>query len=300
MLRPTRFLEAALGTGGGWAGLCDGHRSIEGIAQVGGIDVQIAQEALTGLYAAGLVVEVDAGPVPPLLFLEHARRLADLWRNRAQAEQPALAAAFAGGGYSRRLATGFLLEASHFIRSAPAHISAAIAHCPDEDARLVLSAYLAEEYWHGTWMKESLCEAGLTTEDIERAVPLPATQAVIHGWNHAAHTDALLYAGLIAITEGQASAEHDPKALFARTVAQGVLSEAAWRPYFEHLACDEAADHLRCSRALYARADGLGRPRRDALRRGLVTHVELVLAMERSILEFYGDRTGPSVYSIEP
>ena len=37
---------------------------------------------------------------------------------------------------------------------------------------MMFSEYLAEEYWHGIWIEQSLRAAGLTDDDLNRAIPL--------------------------------------------------------------------------------------------------------------------------------
>jgi hypothetical protein len=298
VLAPTRFLRLAAQPARVPA-LCDGRRSIAAIAKGGRIALPLAQELLGDLYREGLVAEVGEAAVPPVLFLEHARALALHQRREAQERRPALAARFARGDYTRRLAVGYLVEALHFIGGAASHIGAAIAHAPDERLRGLLAEYLEEEHWHGSLMEQALRAAGLGDDEIAAAQPLPATLAVMNAWRHAAGTDLLLYGGLVAITESGAADAGTAEATFARTVAQGVLEEAAWRPYFEHAVGDGDADHLALSRALFAGAGRLPRARRDALRRALLLHTEGVLEMEHAIIAYYGPAEGPRVHRLD-
>jgi hypothetical protein len=293
VLAPTRFIAH------GSSALCDGRRTIEEIARDGGIELELAIDLCTSLYANASVSDAGDTTVAPLLFLEHVRALCARVRRTSLDAQPALDALFASGAYTPRLAIGYLVEVTHFISTAAAHIASAIASSPDAEVQLALSEYLAEEYWHGDWMKRSLIAAGLSERDFERAIPLPATRAVIDAWQLAARTDLLLYGGLIAVTESSANEAAELEALFERTVSQNVLSEAAWRPYFEHAFGDSGADHLAYGSVIYARAEPMSRARRDALRDRLLLHTQSVLAMERAIIEFYGADRGPSVHSVE-
>jgi hypothetical protein len=279
--------------------LCDGRRTIQEIARDGGIDLDITLTLVSRLYAEGLVCETCDGAVPPLLFLEHARALCARLRQEGLGVRSGLEDLFLSGSYSRRLAVGYLLEVTHFIRGAASHISAAIAHTRDDRIQLLLSRYLEEEYWHGTWMERSLTAAGLSELEIGRALPLPATLAVVNSWRYAAQTDLLLYGGLIAITESGTGETSQIETLFSKTIEQGVLPDAAWRPYFEHALGDGSADHLAYSRAIFSGSGALSRARRDALRRMLLLHVVSVLQMEHAIIAFYSAAEGPPVHALE-
>jgi hypothetical protein len=301
ILAPTRFLRElpALGEDSAGASLCDGRRTLAEVAREAGIEPALAVDLLSRLYAEGLICETGPAPVPPLLFLEHARSLCLRWRRARLAPTGGLEAAFAEGAYSRRLAIGYLLEVTHIVRGAAGHIAAAIAHAPDERLQLLLSEYLEDEYWHGSWMEQALRAAGLSEDDLARALPLPATLAVLNSWRHAAQTDLLLYGGLIAITESGPDETTQVEALFRKTLAQGVLPEAAWRPYFEHAFGDGVADHLAHGRAIFAAAGPLARPRRDALRRLLLLHTEGLVLQEHALLDFYSAAEGPAVHDLD-
>jgi hypothetical protein len=299
ILAPTRFLHTlpALAAPNGDM-LCDGRRTIADVAREAGVEPHLAVDVLSRLYAEGLVRETDRSPVPPVLFLEHARSFCLRYRREKLSRAASLESTLAGGGYSPRLATGYLLEVTHVVRGAAGHIAAAIAHTSDAALQLLLSEYLEDEYWHGAWMEGALRGAGLSDGDIARALPLPATLAVLNSWRYAAHTDLLLYGGLIAITESGPSEGAEIEALFQETVARGVLPEAAWRPYFEHAVGDSAADHLSHGRAIFAAAGPLAQGRREALRQLLLLHTEALVLQENAVLEFYGPAAGPPVYDL--
>ncbi len=297
VLAPTRFLGRLVDVPSG-ARLCDGRRTLEQVARDAGVEPTLAVELLSRLYAEGLLCDVGPRPVPPLLFLEHARSLCLRFRRERLAPRAGLEAAFASGAYSKRLATGYMLEVTHVVRGAAGHIAAAIAHACDERLQLGLSEYLEDEYWHGELMERALRAAGLSEDELARALPLPETLAVLNSWRQAAHTDLLLYGGLIAITESGADETAQVEALFRKTLAQGVLPEAAWRPYFEHAFGDGAADHISHGRAIFAAAGVIAPPRRDALRRQLLLHTEGLVLQERAILEFYSAALGPAVYEL--
>ena len=300
ILAPTRFLRGLVAQGGppASAALCDGRRSLADVARAAGLEPGLALELLSRLYAEGLVCETGDAPVPPLLFLEHARSLCLRWRRARLEPGRGLEAAFAGGAYSRRFAIGYMVEVMHIVRGAAGHIAAAIAHAADERLQLRLSEYLEDEYWHGELMENALRAAGLSDAELARAQPLPATLAVSSSWRHAAHTDLLLYGGLIAITESGPDETSDVEAQFQKTTAQGVLPEAAWRPYFEHAFGDGAADHLSHGKAIFAAAGPLPRARRDALRRLMLSHTEALMLQEQAIIDFYWAAEGPAVHDV--
>ncbi len=299
VLRPTRWArDAAVGEPAGPA-LCDGRRTLAQLADAAGLALGPAVELLSALYAQGLVAEAGEAPVPPLLFLDHARSLCLRLRRELLAARPGLEATFAAGAYSRRLAVGYLVEVTHVIAGAASHISAAIAQAGEAATGRLLCEYLEDEHWHGAWMERALVAAGLDEDTRARALPLSATQAVLDSWRRAAHADLMLYGGLIAITESGPEDAAQVEQLFRRTVAQGVLPEAAWRPCFEHAFGDSGADHLALSRSLLAEAWGLSPQRRDALRRSLLLHAEGVVRMEHAILDFYAAAEGPPVHALE-
>jgi len=300
VLVPTRFLGGAQPSAEAAGGaLCDGRRTLAELAREGGLDLDLARTLLSRLYAQGLVCETGSALVPSSLFLEHAQGLCWRWRRARLGHGPALEACFASGSYSRRLATGYLLEVTHVVRGAAGHIAAAIAHASDEGLQLRLSEYLEDEYWHGELMERALKGAGLGQQELARAVPLPATQAVLNSWRHAAHTDLLLYGGLIAITESATDESSAIVELFHRTLAQRVLPEAAWRPYFEHAFGDSAADHVSHGRAIFEAAGPLLPSRRDQLRRALLLHSEALVLQERAVLSFYAEAEGPAAHALE-
>lgn len=294
VLRATRWAGAAEGTA-----LCDGRRPLRDVAEQAGMEPGRAVELLSALYARGLLAETGETPVPPLLFLDHARALCLRLRRERLLARPGLEAAFASGRYSRRLAVGYLVEVTHVVRGAAGHIAAAIARAREEDVQASLCGYLEDEHWHGAWMERALEAAGLDAATVAGAVPLPATQATLDSWRRAAHTDLLLYGGLIAITESGAEDAAPVQELFERTVAQGILPEAAWRPAFEHAFGDSGADHLSLGRALFAGAGFLPAARRDGLRRALLLHAAGAVEMEHAIVDFYSPAEGPPVHALE-
>ena len=299
VLAPTRFLRELPGQASAGAALCDGRRTLAEVARDAGLAPDLVRELLSQLYAEGLVHETGEGPVPAVLFFEHVRTLCLRWRRAKLSLRPGVEPLFSAGTYSKRLALGYLLEVTHIVRGAASHIAAAIAHASDERLQLMLSEYLEDEYWHGSWMDQALRGGGLSEEDLVRALPLPATLAVLNSWRNAGQTDLLLYGGLIGITESGPGEEGQTEALFRATLGQGVLPEAAWRPYFEHAIGDETADHLSHGRAIFAAAPPLPRSRRDALRRQLLLHTEALVLQEHAVLDFYGADEGPLVHDLE-
>jgi hypothetical protein len=301
VLAPTRFLRELPGQAPspGGVALCDGRRSVAEVARDAGLAPDLVRELLSQHYAEGLVHETGEGPVPAVLFFEHVRSLCLRWRRARLAARPGIEPLFSAGTSSKRLAVGYLLEVTHIVRGAAGHIAAAIAHASDERLQLLLSEYLEDEYWHGSWMDDALRGGGLGEEDLVRALPLPETLAVLNSWRHAGQTDLLLYGGLIGITESGPGEEGQTEALFRATLGQGVLPEAAWRPYFEHAIGDGAADHLAHGRAIFAAAPPLTRSRRDALRRLLLLHTEALVHQEHAVLDFYAADEGPLVHDLE-
>lgn len=300
VLVATRFVHA-LGEPSGAASLCDGARSIAEIANAAGIEPSLARDLMTKLYVNGLVREVGARDrVSASTFLEHVCALGRRLQAALALERPGLDALFESGVYSARLARGYLLEMTHFVRAAASHIGAAIAHAHDDvDVRLALAEYLEEEYWHGELMETGLRAAGLTDSEIARAVPLPLTAAIINSWRHAAHTDILLYGCLIAITESGPDDASQAQALFQKTVAQGILPEAAWRPYFEHMLGDGDCDHRALGLQIARSETSLSGERCESLRRAVLLHVETAMAMERAIVDYYADAAGPRIHSVD-
>src|SRR5436190_16882064 len=91
----------------------------------------------------------------------------------------------------------------HIVVRASLHIAPTINIAPNERLRMMLCEYLADEYWHGLWLKKGLNAAGLTDEEIERSDPLPCTLAAIDHLRVAASNDLLAYAACISTAEGE-------------------------------------------------------------------------------------------------
>ncbi|MBN3817501.1 MFS transporter [Paraburkholderia sp. Se-20369] len=157
----------------------DGRHTLEDIAQRSDVSFGSVRTIVGQLDELGLLRrERPAATIAAADFLERVECSTRMWR--AQIGYHRLFGMLERGEASRDLIAGLLLETYHFVRLAPRHVGAAIAHCRDPATAELLCGYLADEYAHHGLIAASVEKLGIPREQIRDAHPVIGTLSL--GW----------------------------------------------------------------------------------------------------------------------
>ncbi|MBM7774419.1 pyrroloquinoline quinone (PQQ) biosynthesis protein C [Actinokineospora baliensis] len=271
--------------------LCDGERTVAGVAEALAAPPARVARAVTELYALGVVTDTADQPVPAAAFQRHIVSVGRTLRTRMSEQADLL-----GGSLHRRRLLGSLVETWHFVSSAPFHISPAVAQAADPGVRDALSHLFADEWQHGRWLREGLLAAGISAAELARSRPLPGTQNVINFLRVLAGHDPLSYAVCAAVNESPKT-DTAIKRGWDELIARDLLPAEALMPFRGHELEDEAADHGSIAEQVFAERAALSSAEQRRVRDTLVSFIAVQAGCYREMKEFYGAVDGPLTWS---
>jgi hypothetical protein len=276
----------------------DGTRTIAEIAAASGLATERAQAVLSRLYELGVVDVGDAELVAPLAFHRHIEQLGLRVDRRVRRESGLLPRLSEGPG--RRLVLGYLVDKFHFVDSAASHLGAAVHHAPTDRTRMMLTEYLADEYWHGKWLRSGLRAAGLSDDEIERSAPLPATVGLINLLRWTAATDVLSYAACLAVWEhGGPERAAGLRSMWDRLLEHKLLPREALMPFRGHALADSELGHGSLWAEPFVDASPLGGPQRQVITRTVLSLLHAMAESHTAIVRYYGPSDGPAYFTLD-
>jgi hypothetical protein len=272
--------------------LADGTRWVTKIATQCSLAPDSATRLFQELYDLAVVRDASDTCTDAFTFHRHLAHYQRRLFHRAASENPLVRQIATAP--TRKLVLGHLLDRCHWVTSAASHISPAIAHAPSLRVQLLLSEFLAEEYWHGHWLLEGLKEAGLSEDDVANSAPFPATQAQINLLRWSATTDVLAYGTCLTVTERVAAERarqlHD---FWESLGATRLVPPETIAPFREHSTIDAEHGHDAVGAEIFAEAAPIAKPRRAALYRTIWSMVANAKETNIQVVRYYADEARP-------
>jgi pyrroloquinoline quinone (PQQ) biosynthesis protein C len=279
------------------ASAIDGRRSCVVLAAELGLPLEGVVNLVQALYEAAVVTNAQHRELPALVFYANLRsqvRLADRARGKSELLQR-----YAAKRASKRLVLGYLIETYHFAAAAASHQALAVATAPTLRLKTVFSEHLSEEYWHYAWLKRGLLAAGLTDAEIDASTPTLGTLGVINHLRWLATSDLLAYSACLGIIESDPTVLSAWVEFWQDLVAHGKVDVAAIAPFREHSILDCQENHDAYGMEAFGETAKLSGADQSRIRQRVSAFRELVQAQHRSILEWYGDEEGPSLFAFD-
>lgn len=98
---------------------------------------------------------------------------------------------------------GMIIENYHFLFRESYFDAPVLSYVPNNDVRLAMNEFYAEEYGHDELLLKSLNQIGISRSDLALTAPLPETMALCNGLAYWAHNDPLFFFTTLGILEGK-------------------------------------------------------------------------------------------------
>ncbi len=148
------------------------------------------------------------------------------------------------GSASRTQFEGWVVETYHFILTVNHRMPHAIAQCPSNDAKQIISHHYREEWDHYRFFAKGLYEMGYSEVQVRKLVPLPATLAVVNCMRKAARSDALQYAACSGFLESTGEDRVAGRTFFRKLIENYCATKPGIiQPMIDHIDLDEAYGH---------------------------------------------------------
>ena len=196
----------------------DGTRSLEQLAAHHGVGSEQLAALLTPLRDESFLLDAALdGPetMSGAEFVAGLRRECRFWSQHIFSRP--FWTDLRAGAAPLSVVLGWGVEFHHYVRHADRYMAAGVAYCDSSwTARQWLSDHFVEEVGHSEIFLRGLAECGLTRSRVTQAMPLPATQALMHALMESAYEGAVPYAACFALTQPEAVApsEDDQRAFY--------------------------------------------------------------------------------------
>jgi len=222
--------------------LFDGRHSAARIADLVGIPVGDVLATVEQFEALGLLRRETPTPSVPVADLRaRLRATLTMWRNQIGFHP--LFQDLAAGRADRRALLGLFIETYHVVRFAGRHIGVAISHADTYESQMALCRYLADEYDHAAFMKQTCVNLGCDGGEVERSHPIIGTLSLVQMLCEIGRTDTLAYFAALALFEALPQDAEAGEASIAQIAAAYAIDPAAFEPALDHLRGDLAAGH---------------------------------------------------------
>lgn len=212
------------------------------------------------------------------LFAQQVTAFAERARGRAGS---AFHAALVAGEVGARELVAYVAEYHHVVAAAPAIIGASLAHAHDPRRRAILERFLRAEFGHDRMLRRALLAAGTSAAEIDAALPLPETFAVVSMLHVLAAQEPLGFAACLFLFEEESAAFHRAFATAARAAG---LPEGFVAPVLEHAHVNDAGDHGTITSELLSCFGPVSAEERIVVLKHVAILVESLAALERALL----------------
>ncbi|KVM83977.1 iron-containing redox enzyme family protein [Burkholderia stagnalis] len=220
----------------------DGRHTLEDIAQRSDVSYGSVRTIVGQLGELGLLRrERPAATIAVADFLERVDRSTRMWR--AQIGYHRLFGMLERGEASRDLIAGLLLETYHFVRLAPRHVGAAIAHCREQATAELLCGYLADEYAHHGLIAASVEKLGIPREQIRDAHPVIGTLSLVNMLCEVGRASSLGYLCCLKLIEASPDEEAGARGAWREIARTAGLDADVFDGLMRHMRIDVGAGH---------------------------------------------------------
>ena len=250
---------------------------------------------LDELFDWGLVDLLSDVSVPADRFYEHAIR-----RGRTGASilgLPETRRQVTSRTGHRRLQLGNLVEEFHYVSSVASHVAPAIGAATSLRIQTILSEYLSDEYAHHILVSKGLLAAGLGEDDLEQAVPLPSTLALMNFLRFLAGFQPLAYCLCLGLVEASPDQLDQIESEWQSIFAGKALPDDVYQPFYEHNIFDAKHDHSSVFRSVFAQTGSIDLAARQAVIATVFQYLHAYGLYWNGIYDFYCPEDGPAYFS---
>ncbi|AVT28441.1 hypothetical protein C6361_01800 [Plantactinospora sp. BC1] len=220
----------------------DGRHTIPEIAKLSGVDEASVRQIVSTLHEAGLLRrETPTEYIPGDVFAAQIDASCEMWARQIGFHH--LFADLEHGDLRPEVFLGLILETYHYVKSAPKHISTAIAHCRDERLVPLLSEYFVDEWNHAGMLLGSLVQMGVPEEQVRSAHPIIGTWSLVNNLCEIARQDTLSYIACTSLFEARADDFEGGAASMRRAAVAAGFPEDSVDPVIRHMGIDVQAEH---------------------------------------------------------
>lgn len=245
-------------------------------------------DMLTAFDKLGLLTDAEAAPVTRAVggmqFYRDLMRFAERMTRRV-AEQR-FHRALVDGTASRNQVVGYAIEYFHVVNAGVEIIAPALPHATRPASRRLLQDFLASELDHDKTLARSLEAVGIARDLLEELQPLPSTFALISAIGVLAAQDPLSFKSVLFLMERPSVEFHDALVAHCRRLD---MPPAFHEPLLWHADINDEADHGSITRHLLADVAVVTPEEQLVVKKHVGILVETLVAMEREILDYYGD-----------
>lgn len=192
---------------------------------------------------------------------------------------------------------GWGVEFHHYVRHADRYMAAGVAYCADSwRTRQWLAKHFVEEVGHSEIFLQGLMGCGLSRVRVLDAMPLPATQALMHTLMESAYEGTVPYAACFGFTQPEtiAPSPEAQRAFYDGLSAAYPEASSLFQAFLRHSLLDANLGHEQLVlERLFANATAVDRSHRAAAVRSVRRLAECFMVFFEQILDAYTDPVQP-------
>jgi hypothetical protein len=220
----------------------DGRYSIAEIAQRTGVDEASVRQIAESFNELGLLRrETPVEFIPGADFAAQVEASCVMWAKQIGYHN--IYAELESGALRSEVFMGLVLETYQYVKSAPKHISTAIAHCSDERLIPLLSRYFVDEWNHAGMLLRGLVKMGVPEEQVRTAHPIIGTWSLINNLCEIARQDTLSYIACTTLFEARAEDFEEGSESLRRAARTAGFPVESVEPAINHMRIDVNANH---------------------------------------------------------
>jgi hypothetical protein len=196
---------------------------------------------------------------------------------------------------SRRVYVGTVLENYHFLKSEPVFDGPALTFSGSATVRSIFNQFFCDEFGHDKMLHRALLGAGLDRREIDSAIPLPSTSALINVLAYWARYDAKLFFATIGLHEGREGKIDS----FVEACEKKSMPRAFVKPVRAHALINVRSAHGSVARILFREMGALSDEEIERIRTSLPLFVRLYDDFYEGIWHHYSDERKPVIRTLE-
>jgi pyrroloquinoline quinone (PQQ) biosynthesis protein C len=220
----------------------DGYHELAEISELTGMSIASVESVVAEMDRLGLFRQEQAmREIPRDQFLRRLDDTCEMWGRQIGYHR--LYGELQTGSAPRDVFVGLLIETYHFVKSAPQHISVAVANANNPRWARLLSEYFVEEYDHGGLILETLARIGVPTDRVAASQPIIGTLSLINMLSEIARRSTLGYLACTALFEARRDDYEAGKSDFEAIGRAYGCSADDLAPVVSHVSADLDAGH---------------------------------------------------------
>jgi hypothetical protein len=221
----------------------DGRHPVGRIAEITGVSEESVRKIAAQFADLGLLRNAEPmDSVPADVFAKQISESCDMWARQIGYHK--LFSGVQNGELRKEVFLGLVLETYHYVKSAPKHISTAIAHCSNPAFERILSEYFVDEWNHAPMILKALVNMGLPEDWVESAHPIIGTWSLVNNLCEIARQDTLSYLACTALFEAKDDDFIESAEGLRQTAIRHGFPAGCMEPIIRHAQIDIEAGHV--------------------------------------------------------